>query len=466
MTTALRLPVAHVPATAASVSPAPTTAVGRRVAMLVANDVRHDSRVRREAASLAAAGYEVTVYGVLTEATRSVPVQEIDGFRLVRLPMLTASTVGFLSAAAGRPWRSPRSVFLAAVAAAFIRTRPFMGGTLHFAANWRWRWRRWGARVAEVASPADVWHAHDLTALPAALTCARRLGGRVVYDSHEIFSEAGATARKPLLARRALARHEARLVRECDALITVNHSVAGILAGMLSPRRISVIYNCAEALPTPQRDPRLRDRLGLREEVPLLIYHGSIVSHRGVIEAASALLEEPLRDAHLAVMGYGPLRPSLMAFAASVGLGNRVHFLPPVLPHEVVAWVSGADVAVMPIQPTTLNHYLASPNKLFEALAAGVPVVGPAFPEFEEIVSRNRFGPLGVLCDPRNIKALGAAISSLLAAPPAERVAQRARCWEAARSQWTWEGEAATLIAMYSELTAARELVARQGVVA
>ena len=74
-------------------------------------------------------------------------------------------------------------------------------------------------------------------------------------------------------------------------------------------------------------------------------------------------------------MGYGILADELRARAADPVLAGRLRVLPAVPPNELIGWVASADVAAMPIQPTTLNHRLTTPNKLFEAMAAGVPSI-------------------------------------------------------------------------------------------
>ena len=89
--------------------------------------------------------------------------------------------------------------------------------------------RRLGSGGGGRRAEGRVYHGHDLTGLPAALDGRRRTGGaaRVVYDSHELFMEAGTTARQAGWARRVLAYVEGRWIfRQVDGLITVNNSIA------------------------------------------------------------------------------------------------------------------------------------------------------------------------------------------------------------------------------------------------
>ena len=126
--------------------------------------------------------------------------------------------------------------------------------------------------------------------------------------------------------------------------------------------------------------------------------------------------------------------------------------LGPVPPDEVVGWVSGSDVAVMALQPSTLNHVLSTPNKLFEALAAGVPVVASDFPGLRSIVVDDPDGPLGEVCDPTDPAAIAAAILRVIDLTPDEAADLRRRCLIAAHERWNWESESAKLLALYDSL--------------
>src|SRR5204862_6939323 len=121
-----------------------------RTGMLVANDMRYDSRVQREAATVAAAGYQVTVYCVLSAATSARVVERLDGYSIVRIPVFGAGRAGL------NPRTGPgsdgtgiglRLAFHRLALAAFQATRSIPGGAVHLGPN-RWvacgRWRSRG----------------------------------------------------------------------------------------------------------------------------------------------------------------------------------------------------------------------------------------------------------------------------------------------------------------------------------
>jgi glycosyltransferase involved in cell wall biosynthesis len=188
--------------------------------------------------------------------------------------------------------------------------------------------------------------------------------------------------------------------------------------------------------------------------VPLIVYHGGFSPERGLEELAEAALQPGLEDARVAYLGYGSLRDRLDSIAAEERFGKRLHVVDAVPPEELLGWVADADVSVMAIRPTTLNHRLATPNKLFESLTAGVPVVASDLPAMAPIVCDDPAGPLGALCDPDDPVSIGTAIRSILELPAADRSALRERCRMAALERWNWETESARLLALYDELGA------------
>lgn len=327
-------------------------------------------------------------------------------------------------------------------------------GAVEWMTGWRWRWFGWAQFVAQHAPDADVWHGHDMTSLPAIVALKRQRGGLAVYDSHEIYLESAHHAEHPPWAKASLARLERSLVREVDAIVTVNRSVADVLRERLGRSDIEVVHNCPSRTTRREGESLLRVTLGIPDRHPLLLYHGSLAPHRGVEELLAAIQRPELADAHLAFLGFGPLLAWLREEAASVRYGRRVHVLDAVPPDELPAWLVGVDVAVAPIQASTLNHRLSSPNKVFEAICAGTPVAGSDFPEFRRVINDPEFGPLGELFDPARPQEIATAVRRILDLSVNERAALRARCLRASDERWNWETECRSLVRLYDQVRA------------
>lgn len=445
--------------------------------MYVLNDVRHDARVLREAATLVAAGHKVTIVG-RTRGAEAEADEERDGVRITRLPLVVRRPLWFSLVA--RPWavwplvaadlagprRRPARGLLLALAGLVALPWTVVRGAWHaatgagkgvfdYAGTWWYGTLPWDRAAAAAAPPADVHHAHDLEVLPAALAGAARDGARVVFDAHEASLDWGIHARQPRAVRWLLRRWARRLVRRVAAMVTVNDGCAEELARELHPRRIVVVRNCPpRSTPIAREASPLRRAAGVGPDVPLVLCHGGHRANLGLEETAAAMLEPGLGRSVLVFLGYNNNagNPIVDRIVADGRLAGRVVALEAVAPDELLDWVAGADVGAMPIQPTDLNHLLSTPNKLFECLAAGVPVVSSDFPERRRIVIDDPEGPLGAVCDPTDVPAIGRAIRSLIDADPEARADLRQRCLRAAHARWNWETEGAKLVALYEDL--------------
>jgi glycogen synthase len=464
-----------------------------RVAMYVAKDASRDSRVLREADALAAAGHDVVL---VAQAPTGAPVPDEErrpsGVRHVRVrrddgPVarwhavqqrtsypwrarrvlarrlrrdLQAGPSGWLRAGAwllgavvALPWIAYRLVAYRLLGDRLPGAR--RGGQLDYIMTFRRSVLSWARAAALVAPGADVHHGHDLTGLAAAVAAADGTPALVVYDSHELFPESGRHARQGRLARFWLRSLERRLARHAIALVTVNKTLEAILRRNLGLTRTVVVHNAPPRWTPPDPAPDLlRERLGLPPEARIVLYHGGFSAHRGLEQLADAILEPGLEAVHVVFLGFGPLRALLEQYAADPRFAGRVHIVDAVPPSELLPWVASADVAVMCIQPSTLNHRSSTPNKLFEALAAGVPVVVSDFEEMRAIVLGNPTGPLGEVCRPDDVADIARAIRQLVELPVPDSAVLRARCLRAAHESWNWETESARLVALYEELAA------------
>jgi glycosyltransferase involved in cell wall biosynthesis len=302
-----------------------------------------------------------------------------------------------------------------------------------------------------VVEPADIWHGMWAGSLPALVRLSRRHGGRTIYDSRDVYMESRdfATASRPL--RGLLAAVERRYARRVDRVLTVNESYADLIERGLGVRRPPVVMNCSARWTPPDPRPDLiRAALDLPPSTMVALYQGQLSSARGIEEAMDAILEVP--EAVLVLLGFGRWKARLAELVAAAPYEGRVFLLPPVPPDDLLAWTASADVSVMAIAPTTVNHQHTTPQKLLESLAAGVPVVASNLPGMASIV---RATGCGVLVDPTSPASIAQGIRTVVTAPADERAALRRKVLEAAHRDYSWESQLGTLMAVYLELLAA-----------
>lgn len=413
-------------------TPGDRPAARLRIAMALYADITFDSRVQREAETLARAGHDVTVHAIRGT------VAEGSGFRVAIVP-------------------PDRSSVLPDGSSPFYGSQG-AGRLAHYRSRVRWltgyarNLRGWGKDVVRAAGPVDVWHVHDLLGLVAVAPQVRG-DTRLVYDSHEIFIETGTAARLPSLARRVLAAYEGHLARRATALITVNEGYEQVLTRRLRPRRTLVVRNCpTRSEPVDRVASPLRSRIGIDPSAPLALYHGLMTEHRGVEELLAAMELPGMQEVHVALLGYGQRQAHYRELANDPRYGGRLHVVDAVPPNVLLEWVAGADVDVIALQNSSLNHWLCTPNKLWESIAAGVPVLVSDFPVMRRVALDWDSGPIGAVCDPDEPASIAHAIRSMLDAPSEERSTIRKRIAEAAQRRWNWETEASALMDLYAQL--------------
>jgi glycosyltransferase involved in cell wall biosynthesis len=413
----------------------PSPIVPQRAVLVLSTSERHDSRSLRIAATLAGRGHEVTILArrgpdrQATQDSAASGAESPDGYRVVRVGAPPAARASHRQGALGRVRGEAER--LAGIGLAL---------------------RRQVREAAAVDPGADLYHGMAYQGIPIALSLARRARARVLYDARDLYPESGNLARMPAPVRAVAGLVERRWARRSDGIITVNDELAAILAGRFDRPLPAVVMNCLPAwTPPAEPDRRFHALLGLAPGTRVVLYHGGFLPSRGIDVLATAVLS--VRGVALILMGDGPLRPALERLAGEPRADGRVHVLPPVPPAELVAWIAAADVGAMVNQPVSRNERISTPNKLFECLAAGIPVVSSDFPARRRIVIDDPDGPLGAVCDPTDPGAIAAALRDVLDRSAEGTADLRRRVLAAAHARWTWERQAATLLEVYGRLT-------------
>jgi glycosyltransferase involved in cell wall biosynthesis len=184
----------------------------------------------------------------------------------------------------------------------------------------------------------------------------------------------------------------------------------------------------------------------MRRGSPVILYLGGLMAGRGLEQLVDAMVH--VEHGQLVLIGDGVLAAALRERAAGAGVAERVHLLPPVPPGQVVDLAASADVGVSPIVPSCLNYRYSLPNKLFQYMAAGLPVVASDFPQVREVVDG---AGCGLLADTRDPTRIAAAIGRILQDPEeAQAMGERGR--RAIRERFNWSTSAAVLLETYAAL--------------
>lgn len=431
------------------------------VTIVAANPFEFDSRFLRTATSLAADGHILRILGWpgpnLPERETLAPgveLQRLDidrrvssGLRPLPWPLRAA-----ISRAIGL---DPSAIVLPPDAPVGLdRLRHPVRRTLELVANVR-RAGPWTRAVLDAAPETDVFHAQSLIVLPVVRAAARKLGGRFVYDVADYHTEAARLARMPGPVRELFRRRERSWARDASGFLAVSEPVAKLVERRWGVERPAVLFNCPPAWrpdePGSIASNRIRDALGLPPERPVVLYQGGFSVDRGIEELAAAARQAAVRDLDAAVvfMGYGRLEGYVRDQV--IQQPGRVYLLPAVPPDELLEWTASADVSFVGQPPRTLNQKMNLPNKLFESMMAGVPVVVSNGNEQCRLVSQEA---VGVCCNVDSAAAVAAAIAGLLSAPEYERQRLRSHCRTVALGKYTWDQNAGGLLALYRKLAA------------
>jgi glycosyltransferase involved in cell wall biosynthesis len=277
-----------------------------------------------------------------------------------------------------------------------------------------------------------------------------------VYDARDVFLRARGFASMPAWQRAILSRIEGRWARQCDAVIQATESFAAMMERDLGIRDVAVVRNCPDRWdpPTPRPD-LLRESLGIPSTTAIVLYQGLLIGQRGIEQAMEAILEVP--DAVLVLMGFGNQNGSqadlhaYQARAARVPYAGRVLFAPPVPPQELLSWTASADISIMLIQPSSENHVEGVPQKLWEAMAAGTPVLASDMPGARAVVSETGCGRV---VDPTDAVAVARVLREMLALGAEGLRAMGDQGLAAAHTTYAWERQFEVLDGVYARILA------------
>ena len=241
----------------------------------------------------------------------------------------------------------------------------------------------------------DLYIASDIYNLPILALFAEFRGKPLYYDSRELFRYLAGLKNK-VNVQWLLAKIEESFIVKCDKIIVTGMMDAEVLMEDygIAPEKFILLRNLPKPVKTFEKLD-LRKLYGFPENSLILIYQGVILKGRGLGKLISLL--PTLEDVCLVILGDGDLRPELENYVTDLQMAHRVKFAGTISQSELLSYTASADIGCVLIENISRSYYYALPNKLFEYIAVGVPVLASNLPQMVQII--DEFG-VGKYVDP------------------------------------------------------------------
>ena len=287
----------------------------------------------------------------------------------------------------------------------------------------------------------DVYHFHDPQLLPVGLLLKLLTKGKVIYDTHEDYPKIILTMRwLPPIARRLVSYVFSFLEKSVSARLDYVVAATDSIAKEFKTGKVATIKN----YPVLER---IQPKCKYNSEPTTLIYAGLLTESKGISELVQAMKYlDYSRNIKLTLCGeFSP--ESYEEKVRRLEGFEKVEYLGWLKPEEVWLQMTQATVGIVCLHPIP-TYVVAMPVKLFEYMAAGLPVIASNFPLWKEIVEVNN---CGLTVNPLNPIEIAKAIEYLVEHPDeAKMMGVNSR--KAIVEKYNWENESRKLIALYARL--------------
>nr|WP_321357277.1 glycosyltransferase [uncultured Draconibacterium sp.] len=282
---------------------------------------------------------------------------------------------------------------------------------------------------------ADVLLANDLDALAANYLASKIKRTELVYDSHEYFTEV------PELIGRPRIKHiwewlESKMLPNLKHCYTVCDSIAAVYH-----KKYGVPFRVVRNIPASKNTVQSNEK---ENQQKIILYQGAVNIGRGLEQAIKAM--HFIEGAQIVIAGDGDIKEQLEELVRTEKLEDKVHFTGRLSIEELAKLTPTADVGLSIEEDLGLNYRFALPNKLFDYIRAGVPVLISDLPEMKAIVEKYNIGAISNSHDPKELAdAINEALNN-----SAKRKTWKTNLVQASK-ELTWENEAEVLKGIFSE---------------
>ncbi|MGD9807402.1 MAG: methyltransferase domain-containing protein [Deferribacterales bacterium] len=254
---------------------------------------------------------------------------------------------------------------------------------------------------------ADYVMCCDLPVLPCAVHVAKHMGVPLIYDAHELYPEQACFSDEQRSLYKSIEKYYIGLP---DLVITVNDSIAIEMGERYGIEKPSVILNAIDAPQNFDVDRKydyFREQLPIRSDQKIVLFQGGYSPNRNLELFVRSARHIKDSSVVLVLMGFGDFGAELEKIAKEdKTINEKVFFFPAVEQSVLLEYSASADVGIIPYPHVDLNSYYCTPNKLFEFIQAGLPIIANDSPELNRFVKENNIGYSGTILSEEDIASL------------------------------------------------------------
>jgi len=277
---------------------------------------------------------------------------------------------------------------------------------------------------------ADIFLSNDLDTLPANFYTSKIRKKKLVYDSHEYFTEVPELVNRPRV-KRFWEKIEKRILPKIKHSYAVCNSIAGVYK-----EKYGVDMKVVRNIPICDAEIEIKETEYLKElsKRKIILYQGAVNIGRGIEQVIEAM--QYVENAFFVIVGDGDIIYKAKKLVSDLYLKHKVYFIGKVPLNELFAYTKRAYIGISLEENIGLNYYYALPNKLFDYIRANVPVLASRLPEIENIVKT--YG-IGCFIENHNPEHIAEKIKFMLNSP--EKIQIWKENLEKASAELCWENE-------------------------
>lgn len=351
-----------------------------KIVVLVKNNFTNDRRVHNTALSLSKYNNKIQIIALKTY--RQLPSKEYNIYKIRRIPIFsTIYSKQLQQIERLKKSSKKKNPIIALIKNNKLRISiiAFLNSLFYDVGSLFW---------TLINNPKIIW-ANDLNTLGIGFLAAKICNAKLIYDSHEIFTEGNSFASYTSIGKKILRKIEEKIIKKADVVIVTTNYRKNYLEKKYNIEDINVVMNCYNYIDIDKTD-LFREEFLISNNKTIFLYQGLIHRKRGIFMLVDAILE--CENAVLIFMGNGSDKGNLYDYIVKKNCSNKVFIKDAVPMNEIIKYTSSADVGFQLLQNSGINHYSTISNKVFEYIMAEIPIIASDFPELRKLIVNNEIG--------------------------------------------------------------------------